>query len=221
MFVVTGFTPFCGIKSNPSQEIVRLLKHPQIYKKVILDVSIKSVEKNLRTLCSEKSKFVLHIGLDPGGSNFKLEEGAINTKSFSCPDNEGEEPFDSPINPRKGKDTFLTTILDLEKVVRKLKGFPVVISKYGGTFVSNYTYYRCLEFCKRCLYVHVPPTSEIPLLRQVKFIAKLLDALGDQLSPPLPSAGTAGTVDSVEVIERFIGAKEKLPDLRSLLRDLR
>lgn len=227
MFTVTGFTPFCGLASNPSQEILKKLKHPEVSKKVLLDVSIKSVEKNLKGLCSG-SKFVLHIGLDPEGKQFKLEASAINTKSFSCPDNEGEQPLDSPINPRRGKNTFLVTNLNLRNVVGKLKGFPVVVSKYGGTFVSNYTYYRCLEVCRKCdgpksgssqpcaagcLYVHVPPTSVMPLREQVKFIEKLLDVLRDQLSP--------GKVDVIEVIERFIGGEQKLPDLRLLLISLR
>jgi|SRR5579883_1115857 len=216
MFTVTGFTPFCGLGSNPSQDILKRLEHPEVSKKVLLDVSMKSVERNLKKLCTGTG-FVLHVGLDPGSTQFKLEKGAINTKSFSCPDNEGEQPLDSPINQEKGKNTFLVTSLDLKKVMEKLKGFPVVISKYGGTFVSNYTYYRCLETCGKsnCLYVHVPPTSVIPLKDQVNFIRKLLDALKDQLSSP------TGKVDPIEVIERFIGTKQKFPDLRFLLTYLR
>ena len=63
-FIITGFTPFCGIKENSSEKVVQKLRYvPGVVKSLIIDVSIKAVrEIVLQEICSiaDKKTIVLH-----------------------------------------------------------------------------------------------------------------------------------------------------------------
>lgn len=191
LFIVTGFTDFCGL-SNPSKIVLDRLQNKLVYDRILVDVSIDSVQKKLPHICQTAAQLaqknyhviILHLGLVPNGSKIQLEQGAINELTFSCKDNAGNQPQHEKIEDNKPLDYYRATDLPLEKIKSKLTHNPELfeLSQSGGTFVSNYIYYYCLQHCAQiknvhCLYVHIPPLDKITLEKQLELLESLIKAI--------------------------------------------
>ncbi len=161
--IITGFKPFCDYPKNPSQSLVNNIVHPNIIKKFILNVSITDVDNQIPKICqlakqstsNRKKIVILHIGLDASTSEPIIEYGAKNKITFGCPDNEGKMVYDQPIDSAKSLESFLFSGLPIDKLFSKVKK-----RTYGGTYISNYVYYKSLWECRNhnidCLYIHIP-----------------------------------------------------------------
>jgi pyrrolidone-carboxylate peptidase len=200
-FVVTGFTPFCDIRENPSRILVETLSSlfPSLAVYRIVDTSAEAVDRFLPELYGELERqprpltvVILHFGVDATSRTFRLERGAKNEASFSCADNAGWRPYRRKIDNRRPLDSYLEDRFPfpLETLVRELRADPVQISAYGGTFVSNYTYYRSLQYAHQIstsalkiypLYVHIPPFVSISKEQQIIFSLQLAERISSLL----------------------------------------
>ena len=99
--LVTGFDPFGGATINPAYEAVRHLPD-QVYGADIIKIEIPTVfgkdEAVMRAAVEEhKPDVVLCVGQAGGRSGITVEKVAINLMEARIPDNEGNQPLDTPI----------------------------------------------------------------------------------------------------------------------------
>ncbi len=164
--LVTGFDPFGGESVNPAFEAVRqlpptvagadvsVLEVPTVFHK-----SIRTVEEEIQRLSPQA---VLLVGQAGGRSAITLERVGINLDDARIPDNEGNQPIDTPVVPQ-GPSAYFST-LPIKAMVSHIrsKGIPVSISNTAGTFVCNHLMYGVLHFIARenlpvrCGFIHVP-----------------------------------------------------------------
>lgn len=204
-FWVTGFGPFCNVPRNPSEQLVeRLAERGPNWRahKFRLRVSAQAVDESVPTLfalakaraaATSSPAVVLHVGVDASARSMVLERGAVNTKDFGrCADEDGYRPSGPErIDPGSPLDAYRPTDLPLDRVARELRdeGLDVELSPSGGTFVSNYVYWRSLELAGsgrlrvHALYVHVPPFRAMGPERQQRFLERLLRVLAESLCP--------------------------------------
>lgn len=141
------------------------------------------VRSNFQTGLRTKRRTVfIHLGVNMRCTRFNLEWKARNEATFSCPDESGWVPLRHAIDPDNGDITCSRhTSIPLVPLVDKLsaQGHSVSISSDAGRFVCNWTYFNSLKLAHvhdaHALFVHVPPASLVPIERQVKFLADLLD----------------------------------------------
>lgn len=169
--LVTGFGPFDGLPTNPSQQLCLTLEesiHNCSVDKLILPVSFKSAGKNLiERLKSQDYRAVFLLGLAYPRSEVTLEKLAINWMDSEIGDNDGFLPEAKKIDAN-APDAYFSS-MDLRPLVEQ--PFPDTpppkISYTAGTYVCNALYFNALHWIKKsgaptqCLFIHVPPTPEI------------------------------------------------------------
>lgn len=135
-------------------------------------------------LRTKRRTVFIHLGVNMRCTRFNLEWKARNEATFSCPDESGWVPLRHAIDPDNGDITCSRhTSIPLVPLVDKLseQGHSVSISSDAGRFVCNWTYFNSLKLAHvhdaHALFVHVPPASLVPIERQVKFLADLLDSI--------------------------------------------
>lgn len=168
--LVTGFDPFGGASVNPAYEAVRLLPDEisgnRIVKKEIPTVFGKD-EIVLREVIREESPdVVICVGQAGGRSGMTVEKVAVNLMEARIPDNEGNQPLDTPV--KEDGDTAYFAKLPVKKMVQAMKDhqIPARVSYTAGTFVCNDIMYRLLYMIDRVYpdmlggFVHVPYCPE-------------------------------------------------------------
>ena len=147
--LVTAFDPFGGEKSNPAELAVRNLPDAlgdiQISKLVVPTVFYKSIEIVSREIENVRPDAVLCIGQAGGRAELSLERVAINLDDARIPDNEGNQPIDSPI-VSDGPAAYFST-LPIKAITRAIResGIPAGVSNSAGTFVCNHLMYGVLH----------------------------------------------------------------------------
>lgn len=147
--LLTGFDPFNHDKINPAMEAVKKIpdeiKGVSIVKLDIPTVFGKSAEIVKEAMTEAQPDYVLHIGQAGGRSGLTPERVAINLDDASIPDNEGNQPMDTPIQPA-GENAYFSQ-LPIKAMVEamKSKGIPASVSNSAGTFVCNHVMYQTLH----------------------------------------------------------------------------
>lgn len=164
--LITGFDPFGGESINPALEAVKLMKDEiagaKIVKLEIPTVFGKSVEKVHEAMQKEKPDVVLSIGQAGGRFGVTPERVAINVDDARIPDNEGNQPVDTPIFA-DGEPAYFSS-LPVKAMVEaiKAKGLPSSLSNSAGTFVCNHVMYGVLYYIHKQFpgvrggFIHVP-----------------------------------------------------------------
>ncbi|MEI3598027.1 MULTISPECIES: pyroglutamyl-peptidase I [unclassified Oceanobacillus] len=146
--LVTGFDPFGGDTTNPAIEAVKRLpdeiKGATILKLEIPTVFFKSAEVVKDAMKKEEPDYILNIGQAGGRFGLTPERVAINQDDARIPDNEGNQPIDTPIQP-DGESAYFSQ-LPIKAMVDAMKnaGVPASISNTAGTFVCNHIMYQTL-----------------------------------------------------------------------------
>ena len=147
--LLTGFEPFEGETVNPSWEAVRLtpdrIGDVQIVKLAVPVVFGKSIAMVTQAMERERPDAVLCVGQAGGRSELTPERVAINVDDARIPDNEGNQPIDTPIVP-DGASAYFTT-LPVKAMVQSIRaaGVPASLSNSAGTFVCNHLMYGVLH----------------------------------------------------------------------------
>jgi len=168
--LVTGFDPFGGEKVNPALEAVKSLPS-EIHGAEIHWVEIPTVfYRSAEVLEAEIVRFqpdaVLCIGQAGGRASLTPERVAINQDDARIPDNQGNQPIDTPIR-LDGEAAYFST-LPIKAMVQAVKeeGLPATVSNTAGTFVCNHLMYQALYLADkkfphmRAGFMHIPYMTE-------------------------------------------------------------
>lgn len=168
--LVTGFDPFGGEKVNPALEAVKSLPS-EIHGAEIHWVEIPTVfYRSAEVLEAEIVRFqpdaVLCIGQAGGRASLTPERVAINQDDARIPDNQGNQPIDTPIR-LDGQAAYFST-LPIKAMVQAIKeeGLPATVSNTAGTFVCNHLMYQALYLADkkfphmRTGFMHIPYMTE-------------------------------------------------------------
>ena len=194
--LVTGFDPFGGEKVNPALEAVKSLPSvihgAEIRWVEIPTVFYKSAEVLEEEIVRYQPDVVLCIGQAGGRASLTPERIAINQDDARIPDNQGNQPIDTPIR-LDGQAAYFST-LPIKAMVQAIKedGLPATVSNTAGTFVCNHLMYQALYLADkkfpnmRAGFMHIPYMTE-------QVINK-------------PNTASMNLVDVVKGIEAAIGA---------------
>lgn len=175
--LLTGFEPFHKSHLNPSEEIVKRIKHPNLIAKEVLPVTFGEAATRLTALIDQhKPTAVLALGQAEGRSQITPERVAINLDDARIADNAGNAPREEKISS-DGPDAYFTT-LPIGKIIERLdaSSIPAAISLSAGTFVCNHIFYLMQRHCAknkiRSGFIHLPlmdeQASEFPGLPTMK-----------------------------------------------------
>ena len=168
--LVTGFDPFGGEQVNPAYEAVRLLPDEiagaSVVKLEIPTVFTRSAKVVEEAIERERPDVVLCVGQAGGRSAITVEKVAINLAEARIPDNDGEQPFDTPL--REDGDTAYFASLPVKAMVANMNdhGIPAFMSYTAGTYVCNSIMYNVLYLIDRRFpgvrggFIHVPYAVE-------------------------------------------------------------
>ena len=168
--LVTGFDPFGGEKVNPALEAVKSLPSEihgaEIHWVEIPTVFYQSAEVLETAIVHYQPDAVLCIGQAGGRASLTPERIAINQDDARIPDNQGNQPIDTPIR-LDGQAAYFST-LPIKAMVQAIKeeGLPATVSNTAGTFVCNHLMYQALYLADkkfanmRAGFMHIPYMTE-------------------------------------------------------------
>lgn len=162
--LITGFDPFGGEVVNPSREAVMSLPD------VIGDLALTKLE--IPTVFGLAAETVLHAadGLNPdailcvgqagGRKAITPEVVAINLRDATIPDNQGQQPQNTPI-VSGGPAAYFSTLPVREMAAAVTEaGIPCALSYSAGVFVCNDLLYTLLHRFNgtsvRVGFIHIP-----------------------------------------------------------------
>jgi pyroglutamyl-peptidase len=165
--LVTGFEPFGGGTVNPASLAVQRLKtttrrNVELVVREIPTIFGKSAQAVQDAILDLSPQAVISVGQAGGTPGIRVERVALNLDDARIPDNEGNSPGDSLIDPA-GPVAYWATIPVREVVDAIAKqGIPAFISYSAGTFVCNHVFYSTCNFvAKKDMpvkvgFIHVP-----------------------------------------------------------------
>ena len=168
--LVTGFDPFGGEKVNPALEAVKSLPSEihgaEIHWVEIPTVFYKAAEVLETAIVRFQPDAVLCIGQAGGRASLTPERVAINQDDARIPDNQGNQPIDTPIR-LDGEAAYFST-LPIKAMVQAINevGLPATVSNTAGTFVCNHLMYQALYLADkkfpnmRAGLMHIPYMTE-------------------------------------------------------------
>jgi pyroglutamyl-peptidase len=167
--LVTGFGPFPGAPSNPTQQLVarlartrrpaaatlRLVTH-------VLPTSYAAVDQQLPLLIEQhQPDAIVMFGVAGRSKAIRIETLARNRITRVYPDIDRRTPQATSIVPGEGARRGRAPFMRLAAAVRA-SGLPARLSRDAGTYLCNYGYWRALEQKSRAtgprlvVFVHIP-----------------------------------------------------------------
>lgn len=185
--LITGFDPFGGESVNPSWEAVRLLPDTvgeyTLYKLQIPTVFGTAAQTVLRAAQDILPDVILCIGQAGGRDAVTPERIGINVRNARIPDNAGNQPVETLIEPSGADGIFATVpVADMVQAIRGAE-LPAAVSNTAGTFVCNDTLYTLLHHYAgtpvQVGFIHVPylPEQGTPNLPLEKIVQALTAAI--------------------------------------------
>ncbi|HIY18476.1 MAG TPA: pyroglutamyl-peptidase I [Candidatus Blautia avistercoris] len=168
--LVTGFEPFEGNRRNASLEGIKLLPDYMGDAKIIkarIPTAFKAARQRIEALLEqEKPDRVISVGLAGGDSFISVEKAALNLIEARILDNDGEQPFDTPVR-EDGENAYFVP-LPVKRIAQAIRqrGIPAKVSYSAGTFVCNFLLYDLLYLAQKkypemkCGFLHVPYDEE-------------------------------------------------------------
>lgn len=183
--LITGFDPFGGSDSNPSELAVQLLPDVlgdfEIRKCIVPTVFGAATRIALKAADSFCPDVILCIGVAAGRDAVTPERVAINLQDARIPDNAGRQPTDAPVVPGAPAAYFAT--VPLKKMVAAIQeqGLPARISNTAGTFVCNDLFYGLAHHYAgtpvKIGFIHVPATDVLSVRSIAEALAAAISAL--------------------------------------------
>jgi pyroglutamyl-peptidase len=164
--LVTGFDPFGGESINASLEAVRRLPERIGALEIVTAALPTSYSRSLPALeaaiARARPQIVLCVGQAGDRSALCVERVAVNIQDARIPDNDGEQPVDTPV-VAGGPAAYLAT-LPVRAAVAALRAeeLPAELSMSAGTFVCNHVFYGLMHIAAkrrhpfRGGFLHVP-----------------------------------------------------------------
>lgn len=166
--LITGFEPFGGETSNPSWEAVSALSEEigdytieKLCLPVVFGKAAELVIKTAESLCPD---VILCIGQAGGRNTITPELVGINLRHALIPDNDGNQPMDTPI-VRGGKTAYFSTlpVRSMSNAIQTA-GIPSQVSYSAGAYVCNDVIYTLLSHYENSAtkvgFIHIPYSKE-------------------------------------------------------------
>ncbi|MFN8140659.1 MAG: hypothetical protein U0R49_12765 [Fimbriimonadales bacterium] len=167
---ITGFGPFGRVKENPSEQLVRCLKGRRTR---ILEVSFEAVDRFIGREFPRGVEQLLMIGVRGKSNQLHVEKVARNRVS-NLKDVTGARKSGGIILP-DGPAAIRSTLFKGWRSKRDV----YTTSDDAGTYLCNYIFYQAcvLRPSVQVGFLHVPPTSEVPLEAQLEKLMIILDKI--------------------------------------------
>lgn len=171
--LLTGFEPFGGMATNPSEELVRSLAECRMdgieLSTMVLPVEYHRTMDIIREQVGQYDVIVM-FGVARSRQEVSVERVAINLMDASSYDNAGYRPEEEPIVP-DGPTAYFST-LPVKQVVAYMKehGISCKISNSAGTYVCNAIYYAALHYATthslntKCVFIHLPLAFDVTVI---------------------------------------------------------
>jgi pyroglutamyl-peptidase len=169
--LLTGFEPFGGESINPSWETLKLLQlqhidGAEVMTRQIPTVFHHSIQALKQAVEETNPSIVICVGQAGGRSDISVERVAINVNDARIPDNDGNQPIDTPI-AENGPVAYWST-LPIKAIVENMKRdlVPASVSHTAGTFVCNHLFYGLAHLIAterpgmRGGFIHIPYLPE-------------------------------------------------------------
>lgn len=192
--LVTGFGPFGGIETNPSQLLVDEIRdrvqvmttldvHTEILP-VVYEDSINRIQELIQEITPD---ILLSFGVAAKREKVYLERVALNLKDASIPDNTGIQPIGELIY-RNAPLAYLSNLplLEIRKYLADAE-IPIVISNHAGAYICNAVFYAAANLINSCDYsikygfIHIPlignDSGEAGKLNITKLVEAILGML--------------------------------------------
>jgi len=186
--LLTGFAPFGGSKTNPSQQIAERL-HGEIIggakvSGLTLPVAMgEDADRLTAAIADHKPALVLSLGLAAGATCLEVERFAVNLR-FA-----GEVDPSKPVEPNLPQSVIiadgicgLSATIDAERVaasIREKAGVPARAHGYAGAYACNHILYQALHYAIQwdlsyCAgFIHLPLSSEQAISENKLHVASL------------------------------------------------
>lgn len=174
--ILTGFEPFGGESINPSWEVVKLLeKKTESYQIIaqqlpcVFDLSLQILYAKIDEIHPD---IVLCIGQAGGRADISIERVAINLNDATIPDNQGNQPIDTPIITNAPNAYFSNLPCKAMVQAVKTSGIPASLSLSAGSYVCNHTMFGLLHHLAqhhphcRGGFIHIPYLPEQGILHR-------------------------------------------------------
>jgi pyroglutamyl-peptidase len=162
--LIYSFEKFDRLQSNPAsivgEKLTEIIKERCESKFIKLQTTFdcwKNLEKEIKEFSPD---FILGLGVAPNRHRICIENIAINIIHSPKPDNNGKIIENEKIT-KKGSLAYETTI-DSRELFEHLKdkNIPVELSFFADTYVCNFAYYHCLNYCRdkkiKNIFLHIP-----------------------------------------------------------------
>ncbi len=186
--LLTGFSPFCDNKTNPSQQIAERLHGVTVGGARVIGLTLpvamgEDFDKLSAAIAEHKPTLILSLGLAAGATCLEVERFAVNLRYT--------EPGDpaKPLEPNlpqsvivAGGMTALFATLDAERMaaaIREKAGVPARAHGYAGAYACNHILYHTLHYAQqwdldyRAGFIHLPLSSEQAILENRNHLPSL------------------------------------------------
>ncbi len=192
-FLVTGFAPFGGARTNPSWEAVRRLPEAIGIHEIVPAQLPVEYGRGGDVLVDLIGRYgpdcVLCVGQAAGREGISLENTAVNVRAANQPDNAGVTYSGAPV-VENGPES-LPARLPLRDLAFSLReaGIPAKISYSAGTYVCNDVFYRLMYYISDedptmfGGFIHIPPDVD----------------QADEFAPGTPVLSTAEVVRALKI----------------------
>lgn len=179
--LVTGFRPFLGADTNPSELLsLELSKNLTGVDSLILPVEFgRAFEVFSLHLQNRSYEHVLMLGLASGRKKIGFEKIGLNWVQTEHRDEGGTLPESGPIESDLPLALMSPVAIEKYYAALRAESYEVEISFSAGTFVCNDLYFRVLsKFPKlKAVFIHVPSTQELEMPQQQKIIQRIIELL--------------------------------------------
>jgi pyroglutamyl-peptidase len=173
--LITGFGPFPGAPSNPTEPLVAELarrRHPAFadIRRVahVFPVSYQAVDRELpELLAQERPDILIMFGLATRTRHLRVETRARNALTRHIPDVGGELPVTATIVPGGPAMLPLRTPVQRFVLAARAAGVPAAASHDAGRYLCNYLCWRAAEAAygggpRLVAFIHVPRITRAP-----------------------------------------------------------
>jgi pyroglutamyl-peptidase len=174
--LITGFGPFPGAPSNPTEPLVKELahrRHPAFahVRRVahVFPVSYEAVDRELPALLArEQPDVLLMFGLAGRTKHVRVETRARNALTRLLPDADGQLPITASIVPEAPPTMPMRAPAWRLVLAARGAGVPTALSHDAGRYLCNYLCWRAVEAARGgrprlVAFIHVPSVRRASL----------------------------------------------------------
>ena len=167
---MTGFGPFPGVPTNPTEAIAEILHDQQIGDHRIvgapLEVCFESIHRQVSVLLkAHQPRAIVLLGVAIGRNWIHLEGQAYNCREGQRPDAKGQKlRQDEPLSETQAFGSSIHTRVKRQPILDGLRfaNLPSDLSEDPGRYLCNASFFHALQKSRghtldgHCLFVHLP-----------------------------------------------------------------